>query len=96
MGRAPPGDTMNVALFTLSAAAIMTLAVAIAATRRRRRTRALPGGLDLDLGQTTELLPAGLKHLGARLNEPLSLGLRVPAPHAGTAQKRLGDLIGLR
>ncbi len=80
-------------LLTLTAAVVMTLAVAVA-SRRRRRTRALPGGLDLTI--TADLLPAGLKHLGARLNEPLSRGLRIPAPHAGTAQKRLGQLIGLR
>ncbi|WP_242339323.1 MULTISPECIES: hypothetical protein [Anaeromyxobacter] len=82
---------VGIALLTLCAAFVMTLALA---SRRRRRTRALPGGLDL--ASTADLLPAGLKHLGARLNEPLSLGLRIPAPHAGTAQKRLGQLIGLR
>lgn len=86
--------TFEIALLTLSAA-VMTLAVA-AVARRRRRTRALAGGVDLDLAPAAELLPAGLKHLGARLNEPLSLGLRIPAPHAGTAQKRLGQLLGLR
>jgi hypothetical protein len=86
---------VEIALLTLSAAAIMTLAVAVAA-RRRRRARAASGGLDLDLGSTAELIPAGLKHLGARLDEPLSLGLRIPAPHAASAHKRLGQLLGLR
>ena len=33
--------------------------------------------------------------LGA-CDEPLSLGLRIPPPHAATAQRRLGQLIGLR
>jgi hypothetical protein len=86
---------VEIALLTLSAAAIMTLAVAIAA-RRRRRARAVPSSLDLDLGSTAELVPAGFKHLRARLDEPLSLGLRIPAPHAAGAQKRLGQLIALR
>ncbi|WP_242343305.1 hypothetical protein [Anaeromyxobacter terrae] len=86
---------VGIALLTLFAAVVMTLSVAVA-SRRRRRTRALPGGLDLDLASTADLLPAGLKHLGARLNEPLSFGLRIPPPHAATAQKRLGQLIGLR
>ena len=86
---------LGIGLLTLSAAAVMMLAIGIAA-RRRRRTRALPGGLDLDLGSTADLVPAGLRHLGARLNEPLSLGLRIPGPHGANAPKRLGQLIGLR
>lgn len=84
---------VEIALVTLSAAAVTALAV-IAATRRRRRARAAPRGLDL--GAAADLLPAGLKHLGARLDEPLSLGLRLPSPHAAGAHKRLGELIGLR
>lgn len=83
---------VEIALVTLSAAVVMTLAVLVAA--RRRRSRALPRGLDL--ASAADLLPAGLKHLGARLDEPLSLGLRLPPPHAAGAHKRLGELIGLR
>ncbi|HSD22124.1 MAG TPA: hypothetical protein VLC54_18885 [Anaeromyxobacter sp.] len=86
---------LGIGLLTLSAAAVMMLAIGIAA-RRRRRTRALPGGLDLDLASTADLVPAGLRHLGTRLNEPLSLGLRIPGPHGANAPKRLGQLIGLR
>jgi hypothetical protein len=86
---------LGIALLTLSAAAVMMLAAGIAA-RRRRRTRALAGGLDLDLASTAELAPPGLRHLGARLHEPLSLGLRIPAPHHAASHRRLGQLIGLR
>jgi hypothetical protein len=86
---------LGIALLTLSAAAVMALAAGIA-VRRRRRTRAVPGGLDLDLVSAAELAPPGLRHLGARLREPRSLGLRIPAPHVVASHRRLGQLIGLR
>jgi hypothetical protein len=82
---------VGIALLSFVAAAVMA-ALFARSTRKRRRTRAFAGGLDLD--STLDPFPAGLKHLGARLNEPLSGALRVPPPRA--AHKRLGDLIGLR
>jgi hypothetical protein len=78
---------VGIALVTLLTAAVMSLAIA---SRRRRRAR-VGGGLDLDI--TAQLLPAGMKHLGARLSEPLSRGLRIPPPHAASGARRLGTLL---
>jgi hypothetical protein len=82
---------VGIALVFLAAAAGVSLLLASGARKRRRRSRAFSGGLDLQT--TLDPFPPGLKHLGARLNEPLSAGLRVPPPRAG--HSRLGDLIGL-
>ncbi len=83
---------VGIALVSLLAAAVVSLAIF---SHRRRRARPLPGGLELNVTADL-LLPAGLKHLGARLNEPISLGLRVPNPHAVHGAKRLGMLLPLR
>ncbi len=80
---------VGIALVTLLAA-VMSIAIV---SRRRRRTR-FAGGLDLDV--SPQILPAGMKALGARLHEPLSRGLRIPPPHAASGAKRLGTLLPLR
>lgn len=82
---------VGIALLSLLAALVASFAFV---ARRRRRARATVGGLDL--AAAPDLLPAGLKHLGARLYEPRSLGLRIPNPHAAGGAKRLGTLLPLR
>ena len=82
---------VGIALLSLLAALAMSFAVV---SRRRRRARAIVG--TLDLVTPPDLLPAGLKQLGAALAEPHSLGLRIPNPHAATGAKRLGTLLPLR
>lgn len=82
---------MNIGIALLFLVAATGVAALYARGARRRRTRAV--GSRLDLHSTLDPFPAGLKHLGARLNEPLSGGLRLPPPRA--AHSRLGDLIGL-
>ncbi|HVI96398.1 MAG TPA: hypothetical protein VM753_20440 [Anaeromyxobacter sp.] len=82
---------VGIALVSLLATLVASFALA---SRRRRRARAVAGVLDLVAAPA--LLPAGLKHLGARLHEPVSLGLRIPNPHASSGAKRLGTLLPLR
>ena len=84
---------MHVGIALISLVATLVASLALVA-RRRRRTRAVNGVLDLVAAP--DLLPAGLKHLGARLHEPVSLGLRIPNPHAAGGAKRLGTLLPLR
>jgi hypothetical protein len=86
---------VGIALLTLSAAVVMSIAFALASRRRRRSTRVFSGALDLDATTSEFPLSAGLKHLGARLNEPMSLGLRLP-PRGAHGERRLGALLGLR
>ena len=83
---------VGIALVSLLATLVASFALA---SRRRRRARAVAGVLDLVVAAPA-LLPAGLKHLGARLHEPVSLGLRIPNPHAAGGAKRLGTLLPLR
>jgi hypothetical protein len=79
----------GIALLSVLAGVMMSFVV----FRRRRRARAHPGVLDLPT--PADLLPAGLRHLGAALQEPLSLGLPIPKPHA-QADRRIATLVPLQ
>jgi hypothetical protein len=85
---------MHVGIALLSLLAALAMSLAVVSRRRRRRARAVAGALDL--ATAPDLLPAGLKYLGAALAEPRSLGLHIPNPHAATGVKRLGTVLPLR
>lgn len=86
------GERMYLQAALAVVATFLAAALLAGALRTRRRTRALPGGLDL--GPAAPIVPAGMKHLGIRLNERLPIHLPLPRP--GTPSRRLGLLLALR
>lgn len=70
----------------------VTTAVGLGLSLRRRRFARHP-----HLSSTLDPMPAGVKHLAARVSELSDLGLHLPAAsHALVHKRRLGVLLGLR
>ncbi len=74
------------AVVAVSSAALLALVL-----RRRRSVRRRP-----DLVTRVEPLPAGVKHLAARVSDLSDLGMHLPAAKRALEKRRLGVLLGLR
>ncbi len=69
----------------------VSFAALVALGLRRRRPSRRPG-----LVTRVEPLPAGVKHLAARVSDLSDLGMHLPAATRALEKRRLGVLLGLR
>lgn len=74
----------------LAVAAVSSLALLALSLRRRRPSRRP------DLVSRVEPLPAGVKHLAARVSDLSDFGVHLPAATRALEKRRLGALLGLR
>ncbi len=77
---------LALAFVAVSSAALVALGL-----RRRRPSRRHHG-----LVTRVEPLPAGVKHLAARVSDLSDLGMHLPAATRALEKRRLGVLLGLR
>jgi hypothetical protein len=79
-------------MVVIALAFLAVSSVALLGLLLRRRRPARRHGLEMRV----EPLPAGVKHLAARVSDLSDLGLHLPAATRALEKRRLGALLGLR